>query len=164
MAAGFGIMACAGIVVALVVLGAPIVASSLRSPSLGRALPEGSAYWVLRWPMALCGPGPGQIVVFRAPPSTGDVAGAPFVKRVAAVAGDRVEVREGVLVRNGETIHEPWRDLTDGPGPDLAETVVPEGHLLVLGDRRGKTYDGRTWGMLAEEQLEGIKLPCRAAP
>ncbi|MEO0602795.1 MAG: signal peptidase I [Myxococcota bacterium] len=160
----FGIIVCTGIVLVSLGLGPPVARSTLRSPSLAGALPERGAYWVVRWPMALCGPHPGQIVLFHAPESTGDLAGAPFVKRVAAVAGDRVAVREGVLVRNGEPVDEPWRDLADGPGPDLSETVVPPDHLLVLGDRRGKTYDGRTWGMLARDRLVGIKLPCHAAP
>ncbi|MEM6925391.1 MAG: signal peptidase I [Myxococcota bacterium] len=164
LVAGLGIVACAAIVVVGLLFGPPVARTSLRSPSLSGELPEGSTYWVVRWPLALCGPQHGQIAVFRAPPSTGDLAGGAFVKRVAAVAGDRVEVREGRVIRNGETIEEPWVDLSLGGGPDLAETTVPAGHLLVLGDLRGKSYDGRSWGMLDRDLLEGLKLPCRAAP
>ncbi|MEB3333629.1 MAG: signal peptidase I, partial [Cyanobacteriota bacterium] len=52
-------------------------------------------------------PGIGAIVVFR-PPQTllemGYDARAALIKRVVAVAGDQVEVREGRLWRNGEAV------------------------------------------------------------
>ncbi len=45
--------------------------------------------------------------------------------------------------------------LTYGGGPDLPETVVPEGKLLVLGDNRGNSHDGRSFGFVDSKAVLG---------
>jgi signal peptidase I len=111
------------------------------------------------------GPTGGDVVVLTAP-DTGEV----LLKRVAAVPGDRVEVRDGALRVNGQPIRiedvdgVPYEalgakahplDLDDGGGPDLGPLTVPADRYLVLGDNRGNSRDGRFFGLVARDAILG---------
>ena len=93
----------------------------------------------------------GDIVVFE------DVEGGEedLIKRVVAVAGDRVRVVNGVLKVNGEAQGEPYvqPQLPDGSvyGPER----LPEGYVFVMGDNRGNSADSRVFGLLPVENIEG---------
>jgi len=87
---------------------------------------------------------------------------AAWIKRVVAVGGDQVSVNPRGEVRvNGEKIKEPY--VTNycpvdgqgmGPCKSLSATV-PRDHVLVLGDNRINSTDGRTWGFLPESEILG---------
>lgn len=65
-----------------------------------------------------------------------------FIKRVAGLPGDVVELRRGQLYVNGEQIDEPYlasADDTRSYGP----VTVPDGMLFVLGDNRLVSGDSR---------------------
>lgn len=77
-----------------------------------------------------------------------EAEGGFLVKRVAAVGGDSVGVRDGALYLNGEYASEPY--LREPMGYILAPPiVVPEGHLFLLGDNRNESDDSHlrreTW-------------------
>ena len=83
----------------------------------------------------------GDVVVLHDPLDPGDLV----VKRVIAVDGDSIGFEDGVLVRNGRPVTEPYTaDFLDGVyyGPD----VVPPGMLYVLGDNRVDSVDSRRFG------------------
>lgn len=105
----------------------------------------------------------GEIVVFDSPES-----GVRLIKRVVAVAGDRIEVREGKLIINGERLESPTAadleifgereaqlNLGGGGGPDMEPTVVPEGKVMVMGDNRGNSRDGRAFGFISKDEIYG---------
>ena len=93
----------------------------------------------------------GDIVVFRFPldPSKS------YVKRIVGLPGDEIEVREGVLHVNGQSVAEPYvepyyRDRTTHPPQS-----VPPDHYFVLGDHRNTSNDSRTWGTVARRYIVG---------
>ncbi len=101
----------------------------------------------------------GTIVVFH-PPEVLRQAGydpkAALIKRVVAIAGDRVEVRQGKLVRNGETVSRDW--ALEPMDYSLPALTVPQRHLLVLGDNRNASLDSHLWGPLPEEEVIGTAI------
>ena len=96
----------------------------------------------------------GDVVVFRPPEAAqrlGSADARRFVKRVIAVAGDEVEIREGVVRVNGEPLQEPY--IAEAPVYTFPATVVPPGNVFVLGDNRNESLDSHRWGFLPEEDL-----------
>ncbi len=111
-------------------------------------------------------PARGEIVVFDSP-----VDGTRLIKRVAAVAGDRVSLRNGHLVVNGIALadvpdsdverfgtREALVNLDHGGGPDINDLVIPQGQVLVLGDHRGNSLDGRMYGLVPNGAFYGKAL------
>lgn len=81
-----------------------------------------------------------------------------FIKRVVGVAGDRISVRDGHVIRNGRQADEPFIDACTSPAPECdfrEEIVVPAGTVYMMGDNRADSYDSRFWGPVAVEQVIG---------
>ena len=108
-------------------------------------------------------PARGEVVCFRPPPALaeGTPQGACYIKRVVAVGGDVVRVRDGELLVNGRS--PPESRVPVRVGYRLAPTRVPEGHVFVLGDNRNHSYDSHVWGALKCDLLIGRPL-CRYWP
>jgi signal peptidase I len=105
----------------------------------------------------------GDIAVFDSPED-----GERLIKRVAAVAGDEVELVDGRLSINGvprESIDDPDTELfrnhratlnlVYGGGPDIHRLTIPAGQVLMLGDARGNSHDGRFFGLVPASELYG---------
>lgn len=93
----------------------------------------------------------GDVIVFRFPrdPSKS------YIKRVAGLPGDTVEIIRGELHINGERVTEPYlRDEFRDHG-SFPPVVVPEGHYYVLGDHRNTSNDSRTWGTVERKFIAG---------
>ncbi len=101
----------------------------------------------------------GSIVVFHPPARLQEAGYDPrtaLIKRVVAVAGDQVEVRDGKLWRNGTPAEPDWaREPMDYA---LEPFVVPAGEVLVLGDNRNASLDSHLWGPLPETDLIGTAI------
>jgi signal peptidase I len=111
--------------------------------------------------MARGQPQRGDVVVFKSP-----VDGTRLIKRVTAVSGDRVSVIDGHLSINGipmASAAEPdverfgarraSLNLDAGGGPDVFDATIPPGQVLVMGDHRGNSQDGRYFGLVPAKSL-----------
>ena len=94
------------------------------------------------------------------PPRRGDVVivdrpgnEVTLVKRVVAVAGETIEVRNGHTFINGQPIEEPW--VTHFGGPGYGPEVVPKDHVFILGDNRTVSRDSRAIGPVPVESVRG---------
>jgi signal peptidase I len=65
-----------------------------------------------------------------------------LIKRVIGVAGDVIEVKDGVVYRNGKVLQEDYIYGGQTPG-DMAPFTVDEGYIFVMGDNRPNSMDSR---------------------
>lgn len=83
-----------------------------------------------------------------------------YIKRIIAVEGETVEIKEGEVYVNGEELQENY--LPEGTTTKIVyynNITVPEGHVYVMGDNRDQSVDSRTFGCIPVEKIEGkVKL------
>lgn len=91
----------------------------------------------------------GDVIVFPYPLHEED----DYIKRVIGLPGDHVAVYSGIVYVNGEALSEPY--IMEKPNTDLAEVVVPDGYVYVMGDNRNASSDSRSWGPLQIEKIIG---------
>ena len=79
----------------------------------------------------------GEILVFRYPrdPSR------DFIKRVIAVPGDSVEIKEGRVLVNDKLLNEPY--ILEKTRSEYPKATVPQGTIFVMGDNRNNSEDSR---------------------
>lgn len=106
----------------------------------------------------------GDVVVFDSPsPDTGV---DDLIKRVVALGGETFEIRDGRVHIDGTRLEEPYLPAGEPtlpkvpiPGcinePDPERCEVPEGKVLVLGDSRPYSRDGRFFGPVDVDDIVG---------
>lgn len=92
-------------------------------------------------------PARGDVVI--AEHAAGEVS---LIKRVVGLPGEMVEVRGGHTFINGQPIEEPW--VAYFGGPDYPPTVIPAGHVFILGDNRPNSRDSRHIGPVPLEIVQ----------
>lgn len=83
-----------------------------------------------------------------------------YVKRLIAVGGQTVHLRDGAIYIDGERVTDPAFDrFYTASDPRMAygvtPTEVPAGHWYVLGDNTYNSWDSRYWGFVEERDFIG---------
>ena len=122
-----------------------VVVGSSMDPSLedGQRLLVNKVIYRLREPQM------GEVIVFH--PPTGK--SVDFIKRIIALPGDTVEIKEGAVYINELAIDEPYIKST--PSYTMAEKEIPEGEYFVLGDNRNNSNDSHSWGTVPQQNIIG---------
>ncbi len=95
-----------------------------------------------------------DIIVFRPVVETN----IPFVKRVIALAGETVDIKDGRVLVNGRPLDEPYvngRTTERNPQQIHFPLTVPPNSVFVLGDNRPVSGDSREWGAVPDENIIG---------
>jgi signal peptidase I len=125
----------------------------------------------------------GDIVVFISP-----IEDSILVKRLIGIPGDTLQMKSGVLYRNGKALEEPYAQslspefsedsvirgemrglqLPHYIGPDAAHylpdvhewgpIVVPRDSLWMMGDNRDRSRDSRFWGFTPRGNVRGTPV------
>ena len=80
-----------------------------------------------------------------------------YIKRVIALPGEHVEIKEGKVYINGNEFKEdylPSGVITDVIGPGFDDFVVPEKTVFAMGDNRSHSTDCRAFGCIPLEKIE----------
>lgn len=110
----------------------------------------------LRLP-ALRDPKRGDIVIFVSPESPKK----DFVKRLIAIGGETVEIKEGNIYINGKLLDSPasirgnYYFNTGEYGGENQVIKVPKDSYYVLGDNSANSRDSRYWGFFPKKNLIG---------
>lgn len=87
-----------------------------------------------------------------------------YIKRVIGLPGDTIEMKNDVLIINGEEYDEPYvkredylTQITENFTLEqiTGEKTVPEGYIFVLGDNRAKSRDSRHYGLIPIDDVYG---------
>jgi signal peptidase I len=180
-------MLCLGVFRTAVADWNPVPSASMRPTIVeGDVVLVNRLAWDLKLPLTdiplahLGDPRRGDIATFSSPRD-----GTRLIKRIVAIPGDRVEVRDDVLLVNG--IASTYDGLRLEPEPlgkgrattaqhatehngrdarsvqvlpraarrDFGPLTVPAGHYVMLGDNRDNSEDSRLIGVVPRERLIG---------
>ncbi len=80
-----------------------------------------------------------------------------YIKRVIALPGEHVEIKDGEVYINGEKLQEDYLQdgiVTDIMGAGFSDFVVPENCVFAMGDNRSHSTDCRAFGCIPLEKIE----------
>lgn len=105
----------------------------------------------------------GDVVVFHPPPKAHS-GGKDYIKRVVALGGETVEVKNGQVFIDDSPLVEPY--IQEGPYYTMPKTRIPRGSVFVFGDNRNNSEDSHRWGDLPVKNIVGKAFlifwpPCR---
>ena len=129
----------------------------IPSGSMRPTLIEGDRILVNKFIYHFRMPRRGEIVVFRYP----DDPKRPFIKRLAGIGGDTVEIKDGRVIVNGEPLNGAGifssnRYYNQGPYGQEGQAIhVPPGEFFVLGDNSLSSHDSRFWGFVPKRLMIG---------
>jgi signal peptidase I len=100
-----------------------------------------------------------DIVVFDRPKNL-DVNEKILIKRVIAIPGDRVALKQGLVYVNGKRLKEGYVNSACGHHPTQPETrkstwTIPKNDYFVMGDNRCNSTDSRTFGPIPKSSIVG---------
>lgn len=153
----------------------------IPSSSMEPTLKIGQHIVVDRIGMRFSSPHVGQIMVFHPPanddscedPKQGGIDGgssaqacdvaqqtrssATFVKRVVGLPGDRLQIVDGHVIRDGKREPDAYTIACQGQSYcDYPKTIlVPKGDYYMMGDNRSDSEDSRFWGPVPRSWLIG---------
>jgi signal peptidase I len=81
-----------------------------------------------------------------------------FVKRVVGGPGDRIQIVDGHVIRNGVREKDPYIEPCGADSSCNFRTaiVVPPGDYFMMGDNRGESDDSRFWGPVPDKWVIGV--------
>lgn len=95
-----------------------------------------------------------------------EIGKVSYIKRVIALPGEHVEIKDGGVYINGEKLEENYLQpglVTDSLGGVLTDFTVPENYVFAMGDNRSQSTDCRRFGCIPLNKIEG-KVKIRIWP
>ena len=143
-------------VIAMIIRVLLFSAYKIPSGSMLETLQIGDHLLVSKISYLLGDPQFGDIAVFEYPLEPDK----DYIKRVIGMPGDRIEIVDRVIYRNGLPLKEEYKKLVNyysmnSIADNIPEFTVPEGQYLMLGDNRDQSLDGRFWGFVSRKSFKG---------
>jgi signal peptidase I len=99
----------------------------------------------------------GDIIILRPPTDNSK----DFIKRVIALPGERLFIRDGHVYINGHLLDEPylpeaWTTLNNPAPWSVGDgAVIPANDYFVMGDNRNRSQDSRIFGPIGRDRIDG---------
>lgn len=81
-----------------------------------------------------------------------------YIKRVIALPGEHIEIKDNKVYINGEKLDEPYLAssvVTTSLDGEFFDLIVPEGYIFAMGDNRPQSTDCRSFGCIPIDKIEG---------
>lgn len=138
----------------------------IPSPSMATTLVEKDRVIVNKLSYRLHDVNRGDVVVFHRPPNEPSSSIKDLIKRVVALEGEHISIRDGAVHVDGRTLDEPYTNGQEtlqiactpaelGALYTADGFEVPEDHVFVLGDNRTNSGDSRCFGPIDEDLIVG---------
>lgn len=103
-----------------------------------------------------------RVVYYFRPPERGDIviledplgSRSDFVKRIVALPGDILEIRNGKTYVNSKLLSEPYV-ANDMDNENVGPIKIPSSQFFVMGDNRPKSSDSRRFGPVFRRNILG---------
>ncbi len=128
----------------------------VKQPSMYPTLHENDYLMLDKLSYRFKKPEKGDIVVFKTFLKTADGTDKALIKRVIAVAGDTIVVKDGKTYVNDEKLKEDYINGDYDRGD--VDMIIPEGMVFVMGDNRQISYDSRDLGPIEIKSIKGKVL------
>jgi signal peptidase I len=129
----------------------------VASPSMEPTLRTGTMMVLDKLTLRVRAPQRGDVLSFRSP-----VENIDLLKRVIALPGETVEMREKAVFINGKPLDEPYavhsRAAERLEGDTFGPLVVPDKGFFVLGDNRDESNDSSVWKDADGNPLRFLRL------
>lgn len=86
-----------------------------------------------------------------------EIGKTSYIKRVIALPGEHVQIKDGGVYINGERLVEDYLSndvVTTNLGGEYIDLIVPENCIYALGDNRSQSKDCRYFGCIPLEKIE----------
>ncbi|HLN60509.1 MAG TPA: signal peptidase I [Symbiobacteriaceae bacterium] len=123
----------------------------VEGPSMEPTLHTGERLLVNKLVYRFRSPAPGEIIVLQDP----NTPQRELIKRVIAVGGETIEVKQGIVYVDGKPLKEPYINSVVTRRDDVAPTQVPAGFVYVMGDNRSWSFDSRNIGPVQLGNVDG---------
>ncbi|MBD5395568.1 MAG: signal peptidase I [Lachnospiraceae bacterium] len=137
------------LIVLLFIFHSVIGFSFIKGYSMQPTLMEGDLVLYIRFNLSYQR---GDIVSVKIP------SGEYYVKRIIAMEGDTVDLKDGKVYVNDELISEPYLNvqLTEPDGGIVRYPyTLQKGQVFIMGDNRSESMDSRNFGAVGKRQIKG---------
>ena len=98
----------------------------------------------------------GDIIAFKSP----DDPSIPWIKRVAALPGETLEIKNEILYIDGQKVQHPaFKKIEYPPGNYIGmegkSYKVPKNHIFLIGDNTANSHDSRDFGAIPLRDVIG---------
>jgi signal peptidase I len=98
----------------------------------------------------------GDIIILRPPTDNSK----DFIKRVIALPGEKLLIRDSAVYINGHILDEPylpeaWTTLNNWPNDGTDGRVMKSNEYFVMGDNRNRSQDSRIFNPITRDRIDG---------
>lgn len=123
----------------------------IESHSMEPNFIEGQFILVNKLAYTLGEPSRGDVLVFHNPSNNDE----DYIKRLIALPGDTLEIKDQAVYINGEPLDEPFIANKISPGRVHPPVEIQPGNIFVMGDNRPNSQDSRAFGQLSQDLIVG---------
>jgi len=91
----------------------------------------------------------GDVIIFYPPNQEQEV----YIKRIIALPGDTVEIKEGIVYVSGSPLEEPY--IKEPPRYTFQQYKIPPDSYFVLGDNRNNSHDSHNGWVVLRQNIVG---------